>query len=140
METGRNKGLEQIMGLIQTEEKDASSLKIVNFTILIDFFSMIPKDDLEKYLASYLESKDIPDVGSLKFKAWLKNFRKKLGLTQKDLASQLSEIDPNLKCHGSDIGNLETGNDRVKNYGPTRQERFKKALSLLQRKTDTAKP
>ena len=127
METGRNRHLEQIFGLITVESKDAPSIKIVDITILHDLFSMIPGELLQKCIASYLERVKIPDIESPQFGPWLKGFRKKLGLTQRGLLEKLTDTNPNLKFSSSDIGNLETGK-RLKDYGPSRRERFKKTL------------
>ena len=90
-------------------------------------FSTIPEEYLQKCIASYLERAKIPDVESSQFGPWLKEFRKKLDLTQQGLLEKLTAINPDLKFHVSDIGYLETGK-RLENYGPSRRERFKKTL------------
>ena len=130
MEMGRNKLLDRISGLIEVGSEDAASIKIVNITILYDLLDLIPEKDLEKYISDYSNMIDVPEIGSPQFGSWLKSYRQKLGLTQKELAERLASLDSGFKFHAPDIANFERGK-RLKDYRPARRERFKKALLLF---------
>lgn len=113
-----------IMSLIKASGGSRSRLEIVDITIIERLLFLLPDEALKRFIE--IELSQAPDHMSPVLGEWVKNCRSKVSLTQREFASVI-KLKTGIKIHGSDIGNLESGN-RKEHYTPERLQLFRDAI------------